>query len=75
MPASVVMRTKMAGEEFAPARAILRFVPSIAPPGVPPSTHVPIWTPPPRGSYKLNCDTSWKKGSLFSYTAVSFAVT
>ncbi|KAI8548729.1 hypothetical protein RHMOL_Rhmol07G0295900 [Rhododendron molle] len=39
MPASIVMRTKMAGEEFAPARAILRFVPSIAPPGVPPSTH------------------------------------
>lgn len=72
MPASIVTRTKMAGEEFALASAILRFVPSILPPSVPLYTPRPIWMPPPRGSYKLSCDTSWKNGAQFSYAAVAF---
>lgn len=72
MPASIVTRTKMAGEEFALASAILRFVPSIPPPSVPLYTPRPIWMPPPRGSYKLSCDTSWKNGAQFSYAAVAF---
>lgn len=71
MPASIVIRTKMAGEEFALAYAILRFVPSIPPPSVPLYTPGPIWMPPPKGSYKLSCDT-WKNGAQFSYASVAF---
>ncbi|KAF7116203.1 hypothetical protein RHSIM_RhsimUnG0034000 [Rhododendron simsii] len=72
MPASIVIRTKMAGEEFALACAILRFVPSIPPPTVPLYTTGLIWMPPPGGSYKLSCDTSWKNGAQFSYASVAF---